>query len=171
MLSNTLIRSYRFMFENAGYVVGERAKCALALARAEQWMSERDDDEYRIRWDWDDDVDLSWMDEKERAKPHECTYCVIEQRCECCGRWRCIVALNGIVDADDKYKRVVEAELATEAMGMTHEHRCCEKFYAAREALTQAASALEHAAEVAEARGNGERYIGTRTAVRNALAS
>ena len=35
-MTKELIRRYRFFFDHAGYVVGQRAVCALSLARAEQ---------------------------------------------------------------------------------------------------------------------------------------
>jgi hypothetical protein len=104
-----------FFYDHAGYSykTGEetpeqgRIRCAKDLAEAEsiaarlQWFCE---------WEWDNDIDDSWMDEEERAKPHE---------------WLCVrlmdgdkvlQALGGIVDPDNDYRRVVEAELADEEL-------------------------------------------------------
>jgi len=41
-ISPAPIRAHRFVAENAGYVIGRRAECALSLARAEQYANEND---------------------------------------------------------------------------------------------------------------------------------
>ena len=87
-------------------IVGERALAAIALARAERAMRESG---LTVEWEWDESPDLSWMDEKEAEKPHECLVAFIRSN------GRTLAALGGIVDPDRPYARVIEAELALEA--------------------------------------------------------
>ena len=106
-------RAYLFFKENAGYIVGERAKGALRLAKAEQKVRWNDDD-YRFRWENDDDADYSWLPEDDTSD-HVVESCVLERKCEKCGQWEHVESLWGIFDADDNYRRVIEAELALQA--------------------------------------------------------
>jgi hypothetical protein len=104
-----------FFFENAGWSydpkkesaqVG-RMSCARDLAKAEKIAEQLG---WEVEWEWDNDIDDSWMSPEEQAKDHE---------------WLCarlmdgntvLEALGGIVDADANYRRVIEAELAAEAL-------------------------------------------------------
>lgn len=117
-MTKQLIRRYRFFFENAGYVVGQRAVCALSLARAEQhaW-----DNDWQCSWEWDDCPDLSWMSEEELKQEHEVLCCVLKD-----GDGNVLGSLCGITDPDNSYRRVVEAELAAEALHNEQElNRIC----------------------------------------------
>ena len=102
-----LERAFHFFFDNAGYIVGQRAACALSLARAEQYAEDQD---WTAEWVNDDDADLSWMSEEERQQEHELLGCVLKD-----AAGNVLGSLWGIVDADCNYRRVVEAELAAEA--------------------------------------------------------
>lgn len=108
-----LAQEYHFQKEHSGYVVGERAKGALAAARA--YLATKADPSSRFRWVEDDSPDLSWMTPEELSHPHEVFGCILERRCDNCGAWETKASLWGIVDPDDNYKRVTEAELALEA--------------------------------------------------------
>lgn len=117
---SSLRRAFQFFHKNAGYIVGRAAECALSLARSEQIAA---DIGIEFRWEWDDDPDDSWMSERERAQPHEWV---------CCRAFSadgtCLAGLCGIVDPDESYRRVVEAELASEALQAIGE--CAETAYA-----------------------------------------
>lgn len=67
-------QAYEFFKANAGYIVGESALGAALLARAEEALAKAvDTGAVRVLWEWDDDVDDSWMTEREREQPHEWT--------------------------------------------------------------------------------------------------
>lgn len=109
--------AFRFFHRSAGYCVGRRALGAWHLTKAEEWLQRLcEADQARIVWDWDDGADLSWMTDTERAKEHEILCARIEFRCVSCRGWETVASLCGIVDADADYRRVIEAELACEAM-------------------------------------------------------
>lgn len=72
MNSNTTIKAllpaYKFFKQNAGYIVGQQALGALALAKAEKWAQEND---IEFSWQYDDDADYSFVDtwsEKDRKE-------------------------------------------------------------------------------------------------------
>lgn len=114
------IEAYRFMRENAGYVVGHRAQGALQLARAEVLLHDAQDA---------DVASVEWLDDVE---PYEHGYYSDEEVAakfesnEWVGPFGCVVkvggehvaSLWGIVVGQagtrDPYCRVVEAELASE---------------------------------------------------------
>lgn len=101
-------KDFQFFFREAGYVVGERAKGAIALARAESYAAERG---WSFDWPEDNDADWSWMDKREKERPHEVYACVLRD-----ADGRAIESLWSIFDPDDAYIRVIQAELALEAM-------------------------------------------------------
>jgi hypothetical protein len=107
-----LIKDMRFFREHGGGVVGEAARGALSLARAEREMERRG---WRVEWVPDDDADWSWLDqpgfEKEKARDHEVYGAILKDR-----HGEVLASLWGIFDPDSKYQRVVEAELASEAL-------------------------------------------------------
>lgn len=107
-MTNSLRRAYRFFFENAGYIVGQRAVCALQLARAEEYASDND---WEAECVDDDCPDLSWMSDDERELPHEVLGCVLKD-----ADGNVLASLWGITDPDVGYMRVVRAELASEAL-------------------------------------------------------
>ena len=107
-MNTPLLRAYRFFFEHAGYIVGQRAQCALALARAEQYAR---DNEWDAEWVADDFPDLSWMADEEQRQPHEVLGCILRD-----ADGNSLGSLWGITDPDNAYMRVVAAELADEAL-------------------------------------------------------
>jgi hypothetical protein len=110
MVSQRLRDGFRFHLENGGTVSGQRAACALRSARAE--IAARAEG---IEFIWEDDCD----DWKERQEYEEDTGYKV-QRSECCRAvdtdGNTLASLCGIWDAGDDYKRVVEADLASEAL-------------------------------------------------------
>ena len=102
-------RAWRFFMEHAGYATPPgRAVCAASLARAEEHAEAAG---LTFEWLWDADADLSWMDEAEAAREHEVLGCIVRGP-----DGEHLASLWGIVDADAGYRRVVEAELAAEAL-------------------------------------------------------
>ena len=130
--TQSMYRRYRFFKENAGYVVGESAKCAYSLARAEELAESAG---LTVDWDWDGDSDLSWCECK--GDNETCTRCGSRKYSgrECTSLdghdyhdhevlyayvkagGATLAGLGGIVDAiGTPYQRVVEAELLAEAI-------------------------------------------------------
>ena len=107
-MTTSMLRAYRFFFEHAGYIVGQRAQCALGLARAEQHAR---DNEWDAEWVVDDCPDLSWLPEEEQRLSHEVFGCILRDT-----DGNVLGSLWGITDPDNAYMRVVEAELASEEM-------------------------------------------------------
>jgi hypothetical protein len=108
----TLRDSFRFFFEHDGYVTPPgRAVCAIRTARAELAVRQRDD--IRFRWEPDECPDLSWMSARELEREHYVEGCIMERKCSTCGAWESVDSLWGITDADDTYRRIIEAQLAT----------------------------------------------------------
>lgn len=138
MINKDLYRRYRFFKASAGYCVGLRAVGALQLARAEIWAEEQ---ELTFVWDgdiggelgdheeWCSDARRSaagygWQGEKlsrsylrDNGCSHEVSCCLCEDQDD-----NVLASFGGIIDADSTYRRVVEAELALEAM--RHEADC-----------------------------------------------
>lgn len=65
---------------------------------------------YMFEWVADDDADLSWMDARDRAEPHEVLGCICYFPSGAAGP-----SLWGIVDPDIAYARQIERELEDEA--------------------------------------------------------
>ena len=107
-MTPSMIRAYRFFFEHAGYIVGQRAQCALGLARAENYARDND---WEAEWVADDCPDLSWMSDEERRQPHDVLGCVLRD-----ANGNVLASLWGITDPTVGYMRVVAAELSSEAM-------------------------------------------------------
>lgn len=68
------------------------------------------DDGYTIKWVWDNDADLSWATDEERASFTEVLGCIVYFPSGQAG-----ASLWGIVDPDDDYRRQVERDLIDEA--------------------------------------------------------
>lgn len=121
------LNAFRFFRDHAGYVVGQRAQGALALARAEQWLDSQLLDRFAFCVEPDSDPDLSFADtwpERDRnqfySREHEVLCASIVKPCAShgmhCRHTEVLASLCGIVDADSKYMRVIRAELALEVM-------------------------------------------------------
>jgi hypothetical protein len=118
-VSRDLRSRFQFFFEHAGHVVGERAASALALARAERWLSVEAEGIERVRVD-DSDPDLSWMSDEERKRVHEVEVFALVRVCPDhgadCRHAEWLASVGNVVDADRDYSRVLWAELAAEIM-------------------------------------------------------
>lgn len=105
-------RAFRFFLNKAGYCTPPgRAACALSLARAEAIAEERG---WTAEWFHDEDGDLGDHDfwcRKDCGKSHEIKVCLLRDE-----DGKVLASLCGIIDADRDYRRVVEAELADEAL-------------------------------------------------------
>lgn len=105
-----------FFFDNAGYSYNPkketaqqgRIQCAKDLAFAELTAERM---QWSYSWIWDTDPDLSWMSEEERSQEHETFVCILN---DADGNW--LESLGGITDPSNDYRRVIEAELAAEAL-------------------------------------------------------
>lgn len=108
-------RRILFFREHAGYCVGRRILGAMELADAEIAAEQA---RIRFEWHWDDDADWSWMDQecfakaKLREQEHEVFYCLALD-----DDGECLASLGSIFDPSNEYRRVIEAELAQEALG------------------------------------------------------
>jgi hypothetical protein len=102
----------RFFWQHAGYSYDPktetratgRTRCARSLADAETWAESVG---MTFEWEWDESPDLSWMTESEQAEEHEVLVCI--------ARYRDGEIAGSLGDPDPTYRRVVEAELASEA--------------------------------------------------------
>ncbi len=111
--------AWKFFLQHAGYATPPGpAQCALDLARAEAWAKAEG---LVFVWDNDPDADDSWMDDTQRQQEHTAEGCTVYRRCEDCGEISStpLNGLYGIFDADSDYRRVVEAELASDLF-VTH---------------------------------------------------
>ena len=106
-VSPTLRRAFQFFHANAGYIVGRAAECALSLARAEQEASSRGWD---YEWKYDELGLQEWYCEGGYV-PEEVLGCILRDE-----KGNVLASLWGIGDPDRNYRRVVEAELACEAL-------------------------------------------------------
>lgn len=121
-------RFHYFQTHGVGHVVGEHAKAALAIARADLALFMREG--WRARWETDADPDISWMDDRARKDYHEGRVgilgCVIERKVSCeheCeahhaieDEWSVVGSLWGIhTDGNERDRRMFEAEVALEA--------------------------------------------------------
>jgi hypothetical protein len=107
-------RSIKFFAEHAAYATPPgRMACARDLAKAE---AEAEDRDWTIDWQ-NDPEGLSWVskeDEQERIeKGVEVLMCTLRDR-----DGNVLASLGGIDGPSREYKRVVEAELAQEALGI-----------------------------------------------------
>jgi hypothetical protein len=107
-----------FFYQNAGYSYDTktetpeqgRLRCSKDLAEAET-VGQRLG--YEFEWEFDECPDLSWMSDEEREQEHEVLCCRIVDHEN--PRYS-LASLCGITDADSNYRRVIEAELASEAI-------------------------------------------------------
>jgi hypothetical protein len=105
--SKALERSYDFFRKHAGFVVGKSAQGAWKLARAELEAASRG-------WycEWEDDPD--GFDTLGEIPPEEVEEVLIAVLYDENGEM--LASLGGIVNPDRNYARVVEAELAVDAL-------------------------------------------------------
>ncbi len=108
----------RWMYDHAGWSDPPgREECARASALAEEKARERvATGDWRYVWKDDPYADDSWMGEEEKREEHTAEVCLLQSRCPCCGTWVTIASCGGIFDADSDYRRVMESDLALEAL-------------------------------------------------------
>ena len=106
----------QFFYDNAGYSYGPdetpeqgRKRCARELADAEQW-AQLVGAEFRWSDDWEITSHVGEFPDAYDHEPDTCEVCDLHVN----GQWR--QSLGCIDDATDDYRRVIEAELASEAM-------------------------------------------------------
>lgn len=110
MVSKSLRSAFRFFHEHSGYSVPPgRAVCALDLARAEALASEEG---WRVEWHDDAEGARDWYCEC-GCQPSEVLGCVLTFTHD--DGSEAHFSLWGIGDPSPEYRRVVEAELASEA--------------------------------------------------------
>lgn len=116
-MQSSLVKAYRFFKANAGYIVGQASQFALQMARAE--IAARNTDVI-YTWGFDDYCDDSFVDTWDNtgkarkqwdAQDHACEYCDLHD-----ADGNLLASLCGIWDASADYRRVVQAELALEAI-------------------------------------------------------
>lgn len=108
--------AFEFFLKNAGFSYNPatetpakgKARCARELAKAERDASALG---YTFEWLIDEDADNSWMDEELKAENQEAFWCACY---DYEGTLR--ASLSGIFEPSHEYRRVVEAELAQEAL-------------------------------------------------------
>lgn len=115
---NARRRAIRFFAEHAGTVIGEAALTGYQLALAEEIAEELD---WTTEWELDSYPDLSWCEKCQSDHDHRAghalnTYCAVLRD----GDGRALSSLGGIDRPDKAYRRVVEAELALEALAEEH---------------------------------------------------
>ena len=99
--------AFRFFQANAGFIVGRAAEYALSLARAEEHASAHG---WYTEWRHDDEGMRDWHCHC-GCQPSEVLACILYD-----GACNVLASLWGIGDPDRSYRRVVEAELASEAL-------------------------------------------------------
>ena len=117
-----LNRATLFFAKHAGYATPPgRMACARRLAEAERWA----EGILTFTWDWDVCSDYTWCDVGEHiglrcqhAPTHEHEILAVSSRYADGSQGP---SLGGIADPDEDYRRVVEAELALEAMAKVEE--------------------------------------------------
>lgn len=85
-------------------------RCAQALAQAEQWAKDND-----LEYRWEDDWDTLWRVQEYDVYdegPLTCEACLLSDP-----NGTVLASLGCINDATPEYRRVIQAELALEAMG------------------------------------------------------
>jgi hypothetical protein len=106
--SPDLVERWRFFHQHAGYSVGNSAICAFKLAKAEI------DAEGVLSFVWEPD-DRQWDGDGPTPETVECCL-VYAPEADISGPP--LASLSGIGDPSPEYRRVVEAELAIEALAL-----------------------------------------------------
>jgi hypothetical protein len=102
MISRMLRSRYEFFRQHAGYIVGENAKGALNLARAEAWAWEEN-----LVPVWRYEIDEGWV----------CCLCEPDDPMSFDPEpGETLAACGGIETDGDVLRRVIQGELASEAM-------------------------------------------------------
>ena len=128
-MTKTRREAFRFFHEWGASRVGEAALQAMELARAEDRFTDLEAyDRARFVWEYDQDADISWMDARDLTAYEAGRLEVLWVRLEVWhedtrtgfGAWETVASLGGVSllpdQASQNYRRVVEAELASEAL-------------------------------------------------------
>jgi hypothetical protein len=108
----TLGDAVAFFWEHAGYCVGRRVAGACSLARAEETAA---DEGWAFGW-FDDEPAEDWDDDARAYRLHPAESCYVRGDTGEPDAGRILGSLHGIIGADANYRRVIEAELAAEAL-------------------------------------------------------
>ena len=123
MATKQLREAFRFHLQYAGYIVGQRAACALRLAKAEQTARDLN---LVVRWEEEDEnpLDVFGDDDCTRAQARriregssDLLFAYVPDPTG--GRYATLASLGMIEisrNGRDPYRRVVEAELLSEAV-------------------------------------------------------
>lgn len=110
MTRSTDSKAFKFFYRNAGWSYGPnetsnegRRRCAHDYEKAELWATKNG-----YRFDWQDDPDCSGDGDD---TPEERKACIMTDE-----DGQVVASLWGIGDPSGEYMRVIEAELAVEAM-------------------------------------------------------
>lgn len=116
LLHDKLRERFRFHLEHGGYCTPPgRAACALDAARAEERAEELG---IEFVWQAEEHADTSWLEQDEFTR-ELARWNRGEMSCEWARAMlgdETLASLGGIFDADTSYKRVINAELASEAI-------------------------------------------------------
>ena len=109
-----IFSAYQFFRTHAGGIIGNNAATALALAKAERYANMHD-----LKFEWSDDWSVG--SHREFYGKGSCYEDHEPSTCESCVLWnaahtKVLASLSCIDDASAEYRRVIEAELALEAM-------------------------------------------------------
>ena len=107
-----LAARFRFFHEHAGYIVGRRAVAAISLARAEI-QARREG----ISFEWEDELE-PWDADPECGPAPTYVLCCLAR--DASGQVVASLGMVGVNRLSDPYLRVVEAELALEALHELH---------------------------------------------------
>jgi hypothetical protein len=106
-----IIAAYRFFREHAGYVVGESARCALALAKAEQAGESAG-----LAVEWEDDREEYQLGDNETEPPPYVLCAFVRDPRNPRGYYLASLGGIGLNSLRDPYRRVVAAEVMSEAL-------------------------------------------------------
>lgn len=109
-------KAFRFFLANAGGIVGHNAETAIALARAEAYARDHD---WTVVWEDDDPCDGCCCCDGTHGTEHQsCEWAALYLP----GEKYPAASLGRITDATREYRRVIEAELASEALYEVRQH-------------------------------------------------
>ena len=110
-----MMNAQQFFYDHAGFSYNPATRSASDLARAETYAAGHD---WEFTWEPDFDADASFVDTWDslaqadwNSTDHECEVCILRD-----SDGNILSSCGGIFDADSDYRRVIQAELALEAL-------------------------------------------------------